>query len=424
MSIFEQRESDIRAYCRVYPVVFKTAENARQTDEDGKEYIDFFAGAGVLNFGHNNPYMKQAMIRYLEENGVTHSLDMHTTAKREFIDKFVKTILEPRNMPHKLQFMGPTGTNAVEAALKIARRATGRQEIVAFTHGFHGMTLGALACTANQYFRGAAGVPLNHVSHHVFGCEVQCQGCENGCGLQHLNELEALYADSSSGISPPAAFLVEAIQAEGGVNVASQAWLQALAKLAKKVGSLLILDDIQVGCGRTGSYFSFDGMDLDPDIICLAKGVGGMGTPMALNLVKPEVDKHWSPGEHTGTFRGQNLSFVAGIEALKYFDNDNLMQDVRAKTEIIQKHMQPLAEQFEQVQIRGKGMIVGLDVGDGTIARAVIDTCFENGLLIATCGTGGRVVKLIPPLTISDNDLLTGLEILVQATKQALEAVA
>ena len=424
MSIFEQRESDIRAYCRVYPVVFKTAENARQTDEDGKEYIDFFAGAGVLNFGHNNPYMKKAMIRYLEENGVTHSLDMHTSAKKAFIEHFVKTILEPRNMPHKLQFMGPTGTNAVEAALKIARRATGRQEIVAFSHGFHGMTLGALACTANEYFRGAAGIPLNHVSHHAFGCEKPCVDCHSGCGLNHLAELEAQYLDSSSGVSPPAAFLVEAIQAEGGVNVASKTWLQALAKLAKKVGALLILDDIQVGCGRTGSYFSFDDMEIDPDIVCLAKGIGGMGTPMALNLVKPEIDKHWSPGEHTGTFRGQNLSFIAGIEALKYFDNDNLMQAVKAKAELMQAKIAPLAEHFEQVQIRGKGMIIGLDLGDGTTARQVIDECFEQGLIIATCGTGGRVVKLIPPLTIPESDLLSGLEILSRATKQALEAAA
>ncbi|MCU4676424.1 diaminobutyrate--2-oxoglutarate transaminase [Catenovulum sp. 2E275] len=415
MSIFEQRESDIRAYCRVYPVVFKTADNARQTDEDGKEYIDFFAGAGVLNFGHNNPYMKKAVINYIEQNGVTHSLDMHTTAKRDFINKFVKTILEPRNMPHKLQFMGPTGTNAVEAALKIARRATGRQEIVAFSHGFHGMTLGALACTANQYFRGAAGVPLNHVSHHVFDTNDQTS-------LAHLEELEALYADSSSGISPPAAFMVEAIQAEGGVNVASKNWLQALAKLAKKTGALLIIDDIQVGCGRTGSFFSFDEMELDPDIICLAKGIGGMGTPMALNLVKPEVDQHWSPGEHTGTFRGQNLSFVAGTEALKYFDNDNLMQAVKAKAELIQQKMQQLAQTYQQVDVRGKGMIVGLDVGDGTTARAIVDHCFEQGLLIASCGTGGRVVKLIPPLTIPEKDLLAGLDILTQATKAALEA--
>ena len=412
MSIFEQRESNIRAYCRVYPVVFDKAVNARQTDESGKQYIDFFAGAGVLNFGHNNPRMKKAMINYLESDGVTHSLDMHTTAKRAFMERFVKTILEPRNMDHKMQFMGPTGTNSVEAALKIARRATGRQEIAAFTHGFHGMTLGALACTANAYFRGAAGVPLNHVSHHKFGC------------TEHLKQLATYYADASSGFSPPAAFLVETIQAEGGVNVASKEWLQALAKLAKDVGALLIIDDIQVGCGRTGSYFSFDDMGLDPDIVCLAEGVGSMGTPMALNLVKPEIDKHWSPGEHTGTFRGQSLSFVAGSEALGYFEDSELMTEVAHKAALMAGALTPLEKNFKAVTVRGKGMILGLDVGSGEQAKAIVDTCFADGLLIASCGTGGRVVKLIPPLTIPHDDLQQGLDILVRNTSKVMEATA
>jgi diaminobutyrate-2-oxoglutarate transaminase len=411
MSIFEQRESEIRAYCRVWPVVFDKATNARQTDESGKQYIDFFAGAGVLNFGHNNPRMKKAMIDYLESDGVTHSLDMHTTAKRDFMERFVKTILEPRNMPHKMQFMGPTGTNAVEAALKLARRATKRQEIAAFTHGFHGMTLGSLACTANSYFRGAAGIPLNHVSHHKFGC------------LQSLEQLAAHYADSSSGITPPAAFLVETIQAEGGVNVASKEWLLALAKLAEDVCALLIVDDIQVGCGRTGSYFSFDNMDLDPDIICLAKGVGGMGIPMALNLVKPAIDNYWSPGEHTGTFRGQSLSFVAGSEALSYFEDNELMTGVAKKAEVMAKALASLEKKFSAIAVRGKGMILGLDVGSGEQAKAIVDSCFAAGLLIASCGTGGRVIKLIPPLTIPDEDLQEGLDILVSHTTKVMEAI-
>lgn len=423
MSIFEQRESDIRAYCRVYPVVFDTARNARQTDENGKEYIDFFAGAGVLNFGHNNERMKKAMIEYLQNDGVTHSLDMHTTAKRRFMERFAEVILAPRKMPHKMQFMGPTGTNAVEAALKLARRATGRREIVAFTHGFHGMTLGSLACTANQYFRGAAGIPLEHVVHQPFGCDKICQGCELGCGIANLDQLRAQYADGSSGITPPAAFLVETIQAEGGVNVAHKSWLQSLAQLAKDFGSLLIIDDIQVGMGRTGSFFSFDDYGVDPDIICLAKGIGGMGTPMAMNLVKPEVDQHWSPGEHTGTFRGQSLSFVAGAEALSYFADDELMSEVKNKAKTMASALAPL-EKFNCVQVRGKGMILGLDVGDGEKAKAIVGQCFEKGLLIASCGTGGRVVKLIPPLTIPDSDLQEGLEILVETAQDVMEAAA
>ncbi|EED36045.1 diaminobutyrate--2-oxoglutarate transaminase [Luminiphilus syltensis NOR5-1B] len=423
MNIFTERESDIRAYARVYPVVFDKASNARMTDEDGKEYIDFFAGAGVLNFGHNNEQMIKAVVDYLQSGGILHSLDLHTTAKRDFMEAFTKTILEPRGMAHKLQFMGPTGTNSVEAALKLARRVTGREEVVAFTKGFHGMTLGALACTANQVFRNAAGVSLENVARMPFGCETPCQGCELGCGLASLDDMAAKYRESSSGIKPPAAFLVETIQAEGGVNVASAAWLEKLGAIAKEFGSLLIVDDIQVGCGRTGNYFSFDGIDIDPDIVCLAKGIGGLGTPLAMNLVKPEHDQHWKPGEHTGTFRGQNISFIAGREALKFFDNDTLMNEVHAKTEIINQALAPLA-QHAGIQLRGKGMVAGLDMGDGVRARSIIDICFAQGLVVTACGSEGRVLKIIPPLTISEADLKAGLQILVEATESTLAEAA
>jgi diaminobutyrate-2-oxoglutarate transaminase len=421
MSVFEQRESDIRAYCRVYPVVFDKASNARQTDEDGKEYIDFFAGAGVLNFGHNNERMTSAVIEYIQSGGVLHALDMKTTAKRKFMERFEKVILKPRKMTHKMQFIGPTGTNAVEAAMKLARRVTARQDIVAFTRGFHGMTLGSLAATANRYFRGAAGVPLNHVSHQPFGCDKPCIGCESGCGLGSLEKLKGLYRDTSSGVTPPAAFLLETVQAEGGVNVASKEWLQAVADMAKEFGSLLIIDEIQVGMGRTGSFFSFDDMDIDPDIICMAKGLGGMGTPIAMNLIKPEVDEYWSPGEHTGTFRGQSISFVAGTEAINYFEDNALMKSVKAKADVMVKALEPLEARFESIQVRGKGMIVGLDVTTGERAKAIVDECFKAGLLIASCGTGGRVVKLIPPLTIPDDDLAKGLKILVDTTLKVME---
>lgn len=421
MTVFDQRESAIRAYCRVYPVVFDKASNARQTDEDGREYIDFFAGAGVLNFGHNNERMTQAVIEYIQSHGVTHSLDMMTTAKRRYMERFEDVILKPRNMPHKMQFVGPTGTNAVEAAMKLARRVTARQEIVAFTRGFHGMTLGSLAATANRYFRGAAGVPLNHVSHYPFGCNKPCMGCESGCGLESLEHLRSLYRDTSSGVTPPAAFLLETVQAEGGVNVASKEWLQAVAALASEVGALLIVDDIQVGMGRTGSFFSFDDMGIDPDIICLAKGLGGMGTPIAMNLIKPSVDEYWAPGEHTGTFRGQNLSFVAGNEALSYFEDNKLMTEVKKKGHLMLDLLLQLEERFDQVQIRGKGMIIGLDVRNGEHAKAIVDGCFKAGLIIASCGTGGRVVKLIPPLTIPEEDLNEGLKILIDVTQHVME---
>lgn len=417
MDWFEAYESDIRAYSRVYPTVFVKGENARQIDEAGREYIDFYAGAGVLNFGHNNPGMTQAMVKYLQSGGVLHTLDMMTPPKRDFIQAFVETILKPRKMDYKLQFMGPTGTNAVEAALKLARKVTGRETVVAFTQGFHGMTLGALACTANQYFRQASGVPLLNVMRSPFETH-------QGGGLEAIETLESLYQNTSSGIEKPAAFIVETVQAEGGVNVASAEWMQALAALAKRVGALLIIDDIQAGCGRTGQYFSFEDLGIEPDIITLAKGIGGAGTPMAMNLVKPEHDQHWQPGEHTGTFRGQNLSFIAGREALRYFEDDTLMQQTRQKGEVMRQALQAIADTYPEkgFEVRGKGMMQALDVHDGALSKAIANDCFEHGLLFGPCGLGGEVMKMIPPLTIPDEDLHKGISILADAVKRQIDA--
>ncbi len=409
---FENWESEVRGYCRNFPTVFASASNARQVDEAGKSYIDFFAGAGVLNFGHNNPDMKRAMIDFLEADGVAHSLDTYTTTKRDFLTRFHDVILAPRGMDHRMQFTGPTGTNAVEAALKLARLATGRREVVAFSHGFHGMTLGALAATANHAFRQWAGVPLRDVVRLPFETAPG--------GKTALADYAAALGDPSSGHTPPAAFLVEAVQAEGGVNVASAEWLHAVQDLARETGALFIIDDIQAGCGRTGSYFSFDGYGLDPDVITLAKGLGGYGTPIAMNLNKPAVDAHWSPGAHTGTFRGQGLSMVAGTVALDYFADDELMTAVVAKGETMRERLAALAAAHpdRDWEVRGKGMMQALDTGDGTFAKAVQAACFDAGLLVGPCGSGGRVLKLIPPLTIPDEDLAAGLDILEAAVTE------
>lgn len=406
MEVFDQWESNVRGYSRAYPTVFTSASNARQTDESGKSYIDFFAGAGVLNFGHNNERMKRAMIAFIQSDGVAHSLDMATAPKRDFMQAFIDTIQKPRGWIYKMQFMGPTGTNAVEAALKLARRVTGRRNVIAFSGGFHGMTLGSLACTANSYFRNAAGVPLTNVTRLPYASSIE--------------EFSTLIDDPSSGIEMPAAIMVEPIQAEGGVNIATEEWLHSLQAFARKVGALLIFDDIQAGCGRTGSYFSFDGMGLDPDVICLAKGIGGYGTPLAMNLTKPEHDKHWSPGEHTGTFRGQGLSFVAGREALRYFEDDKFCADVVRKGEIMRSRLEDMAKAGSNAwEVRGKGMMQAIDVVDGAFAKEVAAKSFQSGLLVGPCGSGGRVIKLIPPLTIPDDDLTEGLDILETAIKAA-----
>jgi diaminobutyrate-2-oxoglutarate transaminase len=414
MEVVERLESEVRAYCRAFPTVFVSAKDARLFDEEGRTYIDFFAGAGVLNFGHNNERMKQALLEYIHSDGITHSLDMCTQAKCRFLERFEEVILRPRQMDYRLQFTGPTGSNAVEAALKLARKVTGRREVVAFTDGFHGMTLGALACTGNSLHRAAAGVPLAHVIRVPFDGYLGT--------ADTLEPLRRQLEDPSSGVTPPAAFIVETIQAEGGVNIARPEWLRKVQDLARAHDSLLIVDDIQVACGRTGSYFSFDDLDLDPDIVCLAKGIGGYGTPMAMLLIKPKHDA-WAPGEHTGTFRGQDLSFVAGAEALTYFEDDLFCHEVRRKGRHTHQRLKAISDNHAdlQIQVRSKGMIHGFDVGDGQLASRITKACFERGLVIAPCGPGGRVVKVIAPLVINDEDLDRGLSILDEAVRSAKE---
>jgi diaminobutyrate-2-oxoglutarate transaminase len=408
MSVFEQYESEIRAYCRAVPTVFTSSSNAVMVDENGKEYVDFFAGAGVLNFGHNNPKMKKAIISFIERDGVAHSLDMFTDVKRDFIQTFVDVILKPRNMEHyKLQFTGPTGTNAVEAALKLARKVTGRTEVVAFNRGFHGMTLGALACTANNAFRSSSGVPLTNVIRDTFN------------DLHALETLRQKMEDLGSGLLPPAAFLVEPVQAEGGVRVANKEWLQGVQRLANDVGALFILDDIQSGCGRCGSYFGFDDLGVKPDIIVLAKGLGGFGTPIGMLVNKPEYDKHWGPGQHTGTFRGQGFSFVAGKVGLEYFKDDTLLRDVQAKGAIIRQTLDELNKIYPKTRIRSKGMMLAMEFESAAIAKQITTKCFEEGLIIGACSTG-EIIKFIPPLTIEEATLKKGLDYFTHAVKSVL----
>lgn len=409
MSVFEKYESEIRAYCRAVPTVFKSSSNAIMVDENGKEYVDFFAGAGVLNFGHNNSKMKKAIISFIERDGVAHSLDMFTDVKRDFIQTFVDVVLKPRKMDHyKLQFTGPTGTNAVEAALKLARKVTGRTEIVAFNRGFHGMTLGALACTANNAFRSSSGVPLTNVIRDTFN------------DLHALEALRQKMNDLGSGMLPPAAFLVEPVQAEGGVRVATKEWLQGVQKLANDVGALFILDDIQAGCGRCGSYFSFDDMGVEPDIIVLAKGLGGFGTPIGMLVNKPEYDKYWGPGQHTGTFRGQGFSFVAGKVGLEYFKDDALLREVQAKGATIRQALDELNKIYPMTKIRSKGMMLAMEFESAAIAKQITSKCFEDGLIIGACSTG-EIIKFIPPLTIEEATLKKGLDCFTHAVKSVLD---
>ncbi len=415
MNIFQRRESEVRSYCRSYPTVFERAEGARLFDREGRPYIDFFAGAGALNYGHNPPEMTAAMIAYIQEGGVLHSLDMATVAKQRFLENFESIVLKPRDMDHKVQFTAPTGTNAIEAAQKLARRVTGRRNIIAFSSGYHGLSSGALATTANQHFRHESWVQRLDVSFMPFDGYL-------GPEVDTLSYLKKSLTDQSSGVDMPAAIVLETVQAEGGVNIARDTWLQGVAALCRQHGIILIIDDIQVGCGRTGEFFSFEQAGIGPDMIALSKSISGAGLPMSVLLIRPEFDQ-WKPGEHTGTFRGNNLAFVTADIALNYWQDDQILETVHQTSRHLRSALEKLSTEVPDIRatIRGRGMIQGMEFSDPNRCRNVAAQSFKNGLIIETCGSTGNVLKFLPPLTIDRETLDQGLEILRDSIRQTVD---
>ncbi|WP_299232735.1 diaminobutyrate--2-oxoglutarate transaminase [uncultured Halomonas sp.] len=416
--ILERMESDVRTYSRSFPVVFTKAKNARLTDEEGREYIDFLAGAGTLNYGHNNPKIKQALLDYLAEDNIIHGLDFFTAAKRRYLQALDEIILKPRGLDYKVQFPGPTGTNAVEAAIRLARNAKQRHNIVTFTNGFHGVTMGALATTGNRKFREATGgVPT------VGGSFMPYDGYL-GDGTDTLDYFEKLLSDKSGGLDVPAGVIVETVQGEGGINACGLDWLKRLEQICRAHDILLIIDDIQAGCGRTGKFFSFEHAGVVPDIVTNSKSLSGLGLPFSQVLMRPELDV-WKPGQYNGTFRGFALAFTTAAAAIEnYWSDDSFAQEVQRKGEVVSERFAKIAawisEQGIEASERGRGLMRGIDVGSGEIADKITHQAFENGLVIETSGQDGEVVKCLCPLTISDEDLQKGLDILEQSAKQAL----
>ncbi|MCU0677632.1 MAG: diaminobutyrate--2-oxoglutarate transaminase [Myxococcota bacterium] len=407
--VFERLESEVRGYCRSFPTVFTHAEGATLRDAKGRTYLDFFAGAGALNYGHSHPVMRDALIAYLQSGGVVHTLDLHTAAKARFLETFEQLVLRPRKLDWKVMFPGPTGTNAVEAALKLARKVTGRTEVVSFTNGFHGMTLGALAVTGNAGKRAGAGVPLGHAQALPYDGYL-------GDSVDTLDLFEHMLRDGSSGLDLPAAVILETVQAEGGVNVASPEWLRRLRKITAEHGVLLVVDDIQVGCGRTGPFFSFERAGIEPDVVTLSKSLSGFGLPFALTMFRRDLDV-WSPGEHNGTFRGFNLAMVTATTALETFwRDDTFARATERKAALVSERLHAIAEVTPFARgVRGLGMIRGLECTPAARANEVSKAAYERGLVIETAGPNDEVVKLLPPLTIDEAELAHGLDVLAES---------
>ena len=413
-SIFETYESNVRSYCRSFPTTFTKAKGALMFDDQGKEYVDFFAGAGALNYGHNPDYMVEKMIAYLQSDGILHSMDMFTKPKQEFLDFFIHKILQPRGLNYKIQFCGPTGTNAVECAVKLARMNKGRANVFAFMGAFHGMTMGSLALTTDRCSRDAAGQILPNVTH------IPAPGMFPG--LDPVAYMETLLTDDHSGVEKPAAIILETVQADGGINVFPVEFLQGVRQLCDRHDILMIVDDIQVGNSRTGTFFSFERANIIPDMVTQSKSIGGCGMPISMLLFKPELDM-WEPGQHTGTFRGNQLSLIAGLAGLQKMVEDDIPSEVKRKEKIVEAFLRDeIATLDSRIQYRGIGLLWGVDFSkfDKDMTKPLIAACFKNGMICERVGRDNAVLKLMPPLIIPDEQLLKGLQILKKSLQEIL----
>jgi diaminobutyrate-2-oxoglutarate transaminase len=396
-------ESDVRSYSRSYPAIFDSAQGSFLYDTSGQKYLDFLSGCGSLNYGHNNPKLKSALLSYIERNGLSMSMDLRTVARQHFISNMKNVILEPRGLQYKFQFPGPTGTNCVEAAIKLARKVTGRQNVISFTNGFHGCTLGSLALTGSSHHRSSSTGHLHNVTRIPYDGYF-------GSDIDTGDFLDKLLSDKSSGVDIPAAIILETVQGEGGLNSCSQDWAKNIQRISRKYDSALIIDDIQAGCGRTGTFFSFDSLGIEPDLVCLAKSISGFGLPMSMLLIKPDWDQ-WQAGEHNGTFRGNNLAFVTASEALlSYWSDESLMSHVHELSDTLREHLEKLSHNHSLTTV-GRGLMSGLRFSSGADAAAVKKACFEKKLIIECSGPDDEVLKFLPALTTSVDDLHHGLSI-------------
>ncbi|WP_458192678.1 diaminobutyrate--2-oxoglutarate transaminase [Bradyrhizobium sp. UFLA05-153] len=408
-------ESNVRSYSRSFPAIFSRARGSILLTDGGRKIIDFLSGAGTLNYGHNNHEIKAAITKYLASDAVVHGLDMATPAKLEFMETFSSVILRKRDLQYRFQFTGPTGANAIEAALKLSRKVTRRQNVISFTRGYHGMSLGAIAASSNRYYRTASGVALS-------GATLMPYDGYLGPGVDTADYLRKVLMDESSGIDCPAAILVETVQGEGGINIAGREWLQSIQAIAKDIGALFIVDDIQMGCGRTGDFFSFEFAELSPDIVVMSKSLSAYGLPLSMLLIKEGFDA-WQPGEHTGTFRGNNLALVSATAAMNiYWRSRTFSERVQRMGALMRRRLEAIASDHGNIcAVRGRGMALGFDCQMAEVAEATTRKAFEKGLIVERCGPIDQVVKFLPALTIDTETLNQGLEIFEESLAETLK---
>src|SRR5262245_11245845 len=411
-NVLDRFESVVQNYVRAAPIVFDKASGSELFDERGKRYIDFHSAGGSQGFGHNNLKVCSALIDYLCNDRVIQTCDRKSVAKRNFVDAFVTTALAPRNLNHKLLITDPASGVATEIALRIARRHKKRNCVIAFTNSSHGLTEASLAVTSSPHAR--SDLP-DLRANTVFMPYCSYLG-------EHVDTVAYLrryLADSSSGLDLPAAVIVETIQIHGGVNVASETWLRALEALCREFGILLIVDETHTGFGRSGAHFSFEAAGLNPDMVLVSNAIAS-GLPLSILLLKPELD-HWRPGDQAGLFQGDNLAFVAATEVLSQW-NESLVRDIAERSKVLAGELMSIPARFphRHLRIRGKGMSWGLEFGKPAAAAVVSSWALERGLIVEPARLRDDVLLVLPPITIGEETLREGLDLLNQAVAMFL----
>jgi diaminobutyrate-2-oxoglutarate transaminase len=421
----EQRESNARTYPRRLPIAIKRASGSYIEDLDGNIFIDFLTGAGVLALGHNHPEIVAAVHRQLDV--FCHGLDFPTEVKDEFVSTQLALLPESMRDRMKIQFCGPAGANAVDAALKLCKTATGRGDVIAFQGAFHGSSHSAMAVTGSvsQKEPIANGMPGVHFFPYPYAYRWPVTLDPESCGAQCLHTLESALRDPLGGIAKPAAVIIEIVQAEGGVIVGPVDFIRGVRELTSELGIPLIVDEIQTGCGRTGTWYAFEQYGIEPDVIIASKGLGGIGMPIAVIFYDRELDT-WAPGAHTATFRGNQLAFAAGIASAEIIQRDGILGQVQRESEYVLDELGSLRANHRAIgDVRGLGLMVGMEMIDPETGAAAPDlasriqrVALERGLILELGGRYDAVVRMLPPLNVSRATLDQALGILRETLAQ------
>ena len=431
LNYIQSVESNARTYGAIFRRMFVAGNGICIRDAEGREYIDCLTNAGALPLGHNHPEIKDVVLAHLLSDQLQQALDITTPAKLGFVQEMFETLPAALRERAKIQFCGPSGSDAVEAAIKLTKYFTRRDVILAFHGGYHGMTAGAQGAMGNLYSKMGLG-GLSHGVHfapypYLFRCPFGTDG--DRTEELSLNYIRTLLSDPESGVPKPAAVLVEPVQGEGGSIPAPAAWLKALRQLTIEHDVLLIMDEVQTGLGRTGSMFAFEQADIVPDVLVLSKAIGG-GYPLAVVVYDKRLDV-WPPGKHAGTFRGNQIAMVAGQATMRIIRRDRLDRRARAKGKIFKDGLQKIAGHFPFIgDVRGRGLMIGVEVvnpsedhalapPDGVLAKAIKLNCLDSGLIIETGGRNGAVLRFLPPLITSEADIGEILNRFEQACRKA-----